>query len=1332
MITSKWHMHRMGLVDFWYYTNEEFLFDHGHMLLRGSNGSGKSVTMQSFIPLLLDGNKSSERLDSFGTRSRKIENYLLEEDGERNERIGYLYLEFKRADSDVYQTIGMGLRARRNKAVDAWYFVIEDNRRINIDIFLMQDDLAITKQMLKHMIGNQLIETQKEYMARVNQALFHFPTNDDYKEAIQLLVQLRSPKLSNSLKPTVINEILRDSLQPLSDEDLRPMSEAISNMDDIKDQLDALKESHKAAKAIIEIYDQYNHAVLKKKLSAYIASDQKEKQLKREHSRMEAESEAKQQQRDKDREALQAYEQEQMLLQREQQQLMQEDVRRLAAQQDQYQNDLREKREALIRKQEQEETKDNLRLEMREQARKKQEAMDVSAYEIRQIFRDMEALQERMQFAEHEALRQEMMSDLSKPYDITYTNQCIQTELSELRKGLAVFEQIKTKRQIQEHYVEELERLQASIDSHTHEQQTYIRLLRELIEETKEQFALWQKENRYLKLDQKQMQTIFQELALMEEEDSFDRIEAMIRSIHQTLFQSMTKELLDIEQKERIKQEECQKLEQELHTWESMRDPKPDLSQPQTAARDYLSNQGIPFVPLYERLEFAASLSERRRNVLEESLEQLHLLHALLVRKSDMEKIKALPEGMSECFLISDSDIAAWTSYTIDDPTDHSVDISKLAAHFRIRPQAVTIDEYGYRFGSLWGIASRNQTARFIGRQAREQYRQRKLEELREQLAREQQLLAVLNAQKEESEHKIEALHLEEKGYSRKDDMEAVKRDIRAIADTLDTLYPQVQAQQQHIDEAQRQIRDLRLAVGEIADHLGIVPTTECFEQRKDDFEQYEQCVRSISYAHGRYQTQAELYESFQNQLEDLEADYRLIREERGKLEQEIAMLEQSLAIIRQRLAEMGYDKIAQRMEQIQQRLRELPELFKDLNRDIGKLSSDIDTIQANIQTNAVLIEQIQKETAQYYLHYQKESELHYVFDRTREKDDPALLWRELNTKGSDKALDALSFELQQCISRSQSALQEYGLNTRMLFGEAEGNARLDISARYKGTRISFLELLAHLQEDMERQSALLADSDRNLIEDILVNTISRKIRTHIQSSRRWVASMNRYMDLMNTSSTLKLNLQWKSRKAENEDELNSEQLVALLEKDVRILKEADLKRLSNHFRSRIATARKLMETQDLHSSFHQIMRDIMDYRNWFEFRIRYEKSGESRKELTNNAFYAFSGGEKAMSMYVPLFSAVAAKFAGAGEDAPRLIALDEAFAGVDEKNIDTMFDLIDKFDFDYIMNSQVLWGDYPSVKHLAIHELFRPENAHFVTVITYRWNGRERLMVER
>ena len=96
MKNNRWIISRIGLINFWYYDEEEFDFAEGRLLLRGANGAGKSVTMQSFIPLLLDGNKSPERLDPFGSRARKLENYLLgEDDTGEQERTGYLYMEFK-------------------------------------------------------------------------------------------------------------------------------------------------------------------------------------------------------------------------------------------------------------------------------------------------------------------------------------------------------------------------------------------------------------------------------------------------------------------------------------------------------------------------------------------------------------------------------------------------------------------------------------------------------------------------------------------------------------------------------------------------------------------------------------------------------------------------------------------------------------------------------------------------------------------------------------------------------------------------------------------------------------------------------------------------------------------------------------------------------------------------------------------------------------------------------------------------------------------------------------------------------------------------------------
>jgi len=60
----------------------------------------------------------------------------------------------------------------------------------------------------------------------------------------------------------------------------------------------------------------------------------------------------------------------------------------------------------------------------------------------------------------------------------------------------------------------------------------------------------------------------------------------------------------------------------------------------------------------------------------------------------------------------------------------------------------------------------------------------------------------------------------------------------------------------------------------------------------------------------------------------------------------------------------------------------------------------------------------------------------------------------------------------------------------------------------------------------------------------------------------------------------------------------------------------------------------------------------------------------------------------------------------------------------VDENNIREMFEIVEQLGFDYIMNSQVLWGDYDTVSALSICELIRPKNAGFVTVIRYHWDG--------
>lgn len=180
-----------------------------------------------------------------------MSSYLLEEDDGREERTGYLYLELKRQNSDTYLTIGMGIRARRGKNLDKWYFSLTDGRRISRISFCIRIQakrLHFPKE-LENRIGDggRVIDRQVDYMEYVNRQIFGFETTEEYKEMIDLLIQLRTPKLSKDFKPSVINDILSDSLQPLSDDDLRPMSEAIENMDTMTMNLKNRKEARQAA-----------------------------------------------------------------------------------------------------------------------------------------------------------------------------------------------------------------------------------------------------------------------------------------------------------------------------------------------------------------------------------------------------------------------------------------------------------------------------------------------------------------------------------------------------------------------------------------------------------------------------------------------------------------------------------------------------------------------------------------------------------------------------------------------------------------------------------------------------------------------------------------------------------------------------------------------------------------------------------------------------------------------------------------------------------------------------------------------------------------------------
>lgn len=1323
-------MNRMGLVDFWCYENEVFEFENGHMLLRGSNGSGKSVTMQSFIPLLLDGNKSSERLDPFGTRSRKMETYLIDENSSREERIGYLYLEFKREDSELYKTIGMGLRARKGKPLDSWYFVIEDNRRIGIDFALMENQLTLSEKQLKNILGDQVIESQKEYMKRVNEALFCFESLQDYGDAIGLLLQLRSPKLSNSLSPQKINEILASSLQPLSDEDLRPMSEAIMNMDNLQDQLELLKQSLQAAQKLKNIYQTYNQVLLLEKWTKYIKEQRLYQQINQNIKQKDKEKKQFYQNLSDNHQKLDTNRIQYEVKTNELSSMKTHDIEAWIASIGEYNQELTQYQKELDKKIHICDQKEEVYQDLNQSIEEYQNLIDQKEYECQKLIQEMNAFNEILSLSEHLAIK-ECFEQRKKNFEFSYTRQVLQNDMKQIQDGLAMWKDYETQSQLIAFYEnDESQKQEQYIVLQTqmeHLQKEY----QQVIEEYLEDYHRFNENNEILKISQQDMEKIREHLIDYEMTHDYFVIQKVIDDIYQHMSRQLIEEQMRYERLIQENENELSKLYHEKEYLESLEDLEPQQTPENQLNRQYLDEHHIDYVPFYRLLEFDASLTDLQKQRIEEILSQMQLLNALVVHKNDQYRIQELPQGCQDFYLWTNQDVNQLQTLTISQFNNQNDLLFILECLGIETNQQVVIQDKYFQSGIIEGSLSLNQEAIYIGYESRMKMKQNKIESCLHQI-QELEILKEENMQKEKlTKEKQQTLLLEYQSFRDEKQLKESLDDVEILRKEQATLEQKIQELQQLISLENQKLTEIHNQIKVLASKLLLPVQKGAFEAYKDDLQDYQEAFESFKDSYTQMLQTMDLKAIQDEKASQLIDDLDELHYEIEQYQHKISVITQKRDLLQEKLNESGYQDIAQKIQELQNEIKRLEDEKTALEKEKSVLETKIEQVDIDIQNLSDQKLEQENHMLIYKDIFMQEKDLHFIIKEDMSDEDIGKIMRDLNQEFSHKkSIADYQNQLQRVYFEQNIYLNQYNVvqeNVPLCHDVDDVSSRLILKATNQGKRISFLELTDILEQNIEIQELLIVDEDRHIFEDILVNTISKKIRERIHASRQWVDKIQSYMNDMNTSSGLQLSLKWKSRKATDDGQLDTQKLVELLEMDYHVLKDSDRKKISNHFRSKINSARKMSQDENTTASFHQLMKDVMDYRQWFDFTLYAKKPNENRKELTSHVFYAYSGGEKALSMYVPLFSAVAAKFESARKDAPLLIALDEAFAGVDENNIDNMFALITKFGFDYIMNSQVLWGDYPSCLSLAIYELFRPNNAPFVTVIAYIWNGKNK-----
>lgn len=430
-----------------------------------------------------------------------------------------------------------------------------------------------------------------------------------------------------------------------------------------------------------------------------------------------------------------------------------------------------------------------------------------------------------------------------------------------------------------------------------------------------------------------------------------------------------------------------------------------------------------------------------------------------------------------------------------------------------------------------------------------------------------------------------------------------------------------------------------------------------------------------------------------------------------------------------------------------QERARRLAELDSEIDTREGQQKEAHDAcieLKVNIQNAEQSVERHNQELLKAVMdehEYEKYFSEDLALGLTMAKGDMSLeqcarvAWSKVQPSDRERTPEKVGEALRNNYQQHNNSLLKYHPKIETIFDApaqpAMRRQRLEITLQKDGKELSLYEFMTGLQRDIDTTMTVLEESDRTLFEDILTETISHKLRARIEESQQWSQNMTDLMKTLNTSMGLQFSLDWKPKKAEGSEELDTAQLVTLLNKDKALLTREDSQRVSTHFRAKIKALRQNNEVEDQTLNYADLIRKVLDYRTWYEFHLYFQREGEGKKELTDRIFNKFSGGEKAMAMYLPQFAAVSAQYQKGSPSCPMLLALDEAFAGVDDKNVSAMFELVHILQFDYIMNSQALWGCYPCVSSLDIAEFYRPANAQVVTILRYRWNGTEKILLE-
>lgn len=1367
-VRERWQPLRAGLMNVFLFEDERFPFADGRLLLRGTNGTGKSRVLAMTLPLLLDGSFKATRVEPDRDHNRQVSwNILMDE---QESATGYSWLEFGRlagdtsgdngspVSADRYLTIGCGMRAKRGQSITPWFFITE--RRIDDSLALKSTDgIPLTQRQLAEELGTrgQVYDASQknDYRRAVDEQLFRL--GERYDALIELLLQLRQPKLAEKLDIVGLEATLREALPPLQESLLNDAADAFLELDQYRKSLESDRNALQHIQTFLRPYRDHIQRGVKRSLKQLTSANSRYETTQRELRKL---TEEKEQGTAR--------------------------LKQLETQRGQLKIEIQAGRAAVAELQRSSEIQNAQRIdELSEDAKKLSKQVEDFTHDVTHAEEDLANAEEQQKSVSAETSRQQNLvmqqSDHCREIAAPEALQNLHQEQIAMCLTLESIDQFPSRKTKTLRRVETYAKSAQHLAMRNEELQAASTKLSEIKASVERLEHAWQGKTDGLSAARTHYQTTRGELwtaisawygrgavlkiylpsieSWAEHFDDWSVDKAETDPSPRILDQAKSKSINElIVKQEELRHEAAQYqsqielLRDDLERLELGEPIKPPVRAHRTSIDDVEWDQGFPF---WSMVDFHPDVPEAERGSWEAALHDAGLLDAWVTSDGrligmndsstsvqltsvDMQPLEESRQ-LARVLKLSADFNSTCPRKTADDSSSADLsDYEETLSHL------LTVIGAGHEAGKTWVAADgrwRNgplqgkltkEHAQYIGEEARARWRQTRLRELAGEIG----------------QRKAEITKLDERILF----LEATKAQIEALVEEFPSSQPLVDATisqdaaQKEADEAsaylgterdnearQREVcESLRRSRDDEAADFGLSAWADRADELDRRLDQYASQLNTLDARVDTFCTALNRQREADFQAERGRQHAQSCRKRLDTTKAELGQAEEKVRVLRESIGH-DVDQILKTLEAERQSLKQREDEEEELTGTITGTVSSLAVTNNKIEQREAEsgeFDQQRREATEDFAELDRHGLLSLIADPT---EIPAQPWTMTTAIRLARLIDNLLQNVpadeetwltsQNRLHKAQTELQQTVFLQDGLSVEVDPlrDGLQMVRFALQGERLAPTTAAARIESDIATRERILGEREQDILEKYLLGEVAEGLRKGIAMAAELVERMTTEVSKRPMKTGMQMRFRWR------QDEEGPPGLAEACE-----VLAVDSATWSPDERDQIKVflqrAIRLQREQDETGSWHEHMRAALDYRRWHRIIIERRKGPDANWiRLTRKTYAGGSGGEKAIALTLPPIAAAAAYYQTADPHAPRFILLDEAFAGISSDNRESCMELIVDFGLDAVLTSENEWGMYPGVPQLAICQLDRFSDLVAVVNRVFVWNGQRK-----